>query len=295
MKYSDLLTSYIEKSGLSLGELSSKLSEKGISADRSYISKLKNGAKPPASEELSKALAKITGGDPDRLIWLAYVEKAPTEIKETLSIVDEDLLKKFKEVLKHFPDITEEDEFPGIRYFEDITKKEPIDESKFLAYKDFLISLRDSSKRGNNTLEDLNEPIYRQILNLAKSAFELHHGKSPNYINGQLIQAYVAFELRVNEILNIAYPQTQGNIAYLDNLSIKQKIEILSGFKINLEKGEFYEELNLAINIVNSIKYGVPEKVKYDDALTYLNIFEDAINFIDQQINKIGGIQKLLF
>ncbi|WP_108994107.1 hypothetical protein [Paenibacillus agaridevorans] len=73
--YAELLSQYIEESNLSLGEISSNLAMKNIKVDRSYISKLKNGNKPPASEEVTKALADITGGDYKKLLIAAQMEK----------------------------------------------------------------------------------------------------------------------------------------------------------------------------------------------------------------------------
>ncbi|ELK39077.1 helix-turn-helix domain-containing protein [Brevibacillus agri] len=84
MNYAELLSQYIKASGLTLGEIVMKLNFKGISIDRSYISKLKNGSKPPASEEVTRALAEVTGGDPEPLIIAAYKEKAPPEVREML-------------------------------------------------------------------------------------------------------------------------------------------------------------------------------------------------------------------
>lgn len=85
LKYHDLLSFYIENSGLSLGEISLRLKNKKIEISKSYISKLKNGSKPPASEELNRALAEITGGDPEQLIIAGYLEKAPAGVKEKFS------------------------------------------------------------------------------------------------------------------------------------------------------------------------------------------------------------------
>lgn len=85
MKYSELLSRYIEESGLSLGEIAIKLANRNIKVDRSYISKLKNGNKSPASDEVTKALAEVTGGDPEALLLAGYIEKAPEEIKSLLT------------------------------------------------------------------------------------------------------------------------------------------------------------------------------------------------------------------
>lgn len=82
--YAELLASYIENSGLSIGEIARRMDEeKGVKADRSYISMLKNGkTKNPASEEINRAIAEVTGGDPDKLILAGYIEKAPQEVKD---------------------------------------------------------------------------------------------------------------------------------------------------------------------------------------------------------------------
>ena len=78
MIYKDLLKSYVEKSGLSLQEIANRItSEYGIGIDKSYISKLQNGKKDPASDELNKALATVTGGDVNELLTAAYIQKAP--------------------------------------------------------------------------------------------------------------------------------------------------------------------------------------------------------------------------
>ncbi|MED4353631.1 helix-turn-helix transcriptional regulator [Schinkia azotoformans] len=82
--YSELLTEYIENSGLSYAEIVLRVSKKGINIHKSYISKLKNGTKPPATDDLNRAIAEVTGGDPEELIVAAYLEKAPEEVKDRL-------------------------------------------------------------------------------------------------------------------------------------------------------------------------------------------------------------------
>lgn len=85
MDYGQLVDKYIKDSGLSLGEIAKRMQdEKGIKIDRSYISKLRNNPKYPASEEINRALAEITGGDPEELILAGYYEKAPIEVKTSL-------------------------------------------------------------------------------------------------------------------------------------------------------------------------------------------------------------------
>ncbi|MFJ2042181.1 LexA family transcriptional regulator [Paenibacillus taichungensis] len=85
MNYSKLVDEYIKKSGLSLAAIAEKLhQEKGIKIDRSYISKLRNNPKYPATDEINRALAEVTGGDPEKLVMAAYIDRAPEEVKTSL-------------------------------------------------------------------------------------------------------------------------------------------------------------------------------------------------------------------
>lgn len=84
MNYADLLKTYIKQSRYTLEEISELLLKKGLSASREHLSRLQNGKTPPASEELNRAIAEITGGDPEALIVAAYKEKAPPEVREIL-------------------------------------------------------------------------------------------------------------------------------------------------------------------------------------------------------------------
>ncbi|MGG1554093.1 hypothetical protein [Paenibacillus ferrarius] len=88
MKYAAILTQYIKASGLSLNELCMKLTERGTPIDRSYISKLKNGHKVPANDDISQALAEVTGGDADELIVAGFMENAPQQLKKPIQEID---------------------------------------------------------------------------------------------------------------------------------------------------------------------------------------------------------------
>jgi repressor LexA len=57
------------------------MKKKGFSTNKAYISKLQNGKIPAAGEDINRALAEVTKGDPVALIQEAYIEKAPLEIK----------------------------------------------------------------------------------------------------------------------------------------------------------------------------------------------------------------------
>lgn len=101
MDYGKLVKKYIEESGLSLGEIATKMGELGVKTDRSYLSKLRNNSKYPASEEVNKALAKVTGGDEDALIFAAFMEKAPEVAKRYFSKISDldSYLSKFADAI----------------------------------------------------------------------------------------------------------------------------------------------------------------------------------------------------
>ncbi|MBW7474327.1 hypothetical protein K0T92_06190 [Paenibacillus oenotherae] len=88
--YAKLLSSYIKTSGKTLKEISKELyEEKNLSIDSSYISKIKTGKKPPASEDVNRALAEVLYGNPNKLVFAGYIEKAPNDVQETFSEIDQ--------------------------------------------------------------------------------------------------------------------------------------------------------------------------------------------------------------
>jgi transcriptional regulator with XRE-family HTH domain len=87
MSYSETLAKIVENSGLTLKEISEKCKELGINVAPSYISKLQTNKQAPASDEVNIAIAKVCGGDIEKLLYEAYIEKAPEYIKELLKKV----------------------------------------------------------------------------------------------------------------------------------------------------------------------------------------------------------------
>lgn len=85
LKYSEMLKEYIRKSGKTLDEISNDLKDYGFNISKGYISQLQNGKTGPASDELNRALAEVTSGNLNDLLISALMEKAPTEIKNSLS------------------------------------------------------------------------------------------------------------------------------------------------------------------------------------------------------------------
>lgn len=87
MTYQELIAKGLKNKKLNLRQAARLIFEQsGIKTDYSYLSKLKSGAKPPASDKLNDALAQVLGIDPLVLKEAAYREKIP-----------EDVLRKIKE------------------------------------------------------------------------------------------------------------------------------------------------------------------------------------------------------
>lgn len=86
MTYAELLQRYIKQSGKTLEQISKECAKKGVQIHPTYISKLRLGKRPAPSEEISRVLAEVTGGDPQRLIIKGFVEKIPKDLKEEMGL-----------------------------------------------------------------------------------------------------------------------------------------------------------------------------------------------------------------
>jgi SOS-response transcriptional repressor LexA len=82
LKYADLLSSYIEKSGLTLDQITEICKKNGVTIHPTYISKLRKGLRPAPTEDISKALAEACGQSSDKLVFVGYLEKTPSPIIE---------------------------------------------------------------------------------------------------------------------------------------------------------------------------------------------------------------------
>lgn len=102
--YANLLSKHIDDSGLTLKEISKKLSDQGLSVDSSYISRLKTGVKPPASENITRALAKVLNCNPEKLVFAGYLDKAPDDIRETFEQLDIIVDDTLKNLIQHSSD-----------------------------------------------------------------------------------------------------------------------------------------------------------------------------------------------
>jgi len=78
-----MLSSIIDKSKLSLRQITKRCADFELSITPSYISQLKNGKLPPPSAEVSMVLAKACESEEQsKLIFQGYLEKAPDVIRE---------------------------------------------------------------------------------------------------------------------------------------------------------------------------------------------------------------------
>ncbi|AWC27968.1 LexA family transcriptional regulator [Bacillus cytotoxicus] len=86
MNYYDKLNQMIEKSNLTLKEIAEKCKIYGVSINPSYISKLKSGKQPPASDDVNAAIAKACGFENrvEDFLFEAYLEKSPEYIRNLL-------------------------------------------------------------------------------------------------------------------------------------------------------------------------------------------------------------------
>jgi SOS-response transcriptional repressor LexA len=187
INYSNLIKSYISKSGYKLDELSELLNEQGISATKEYLSRLQNGKRPPASDDLNIALAKLTGNDPNEIIISAYIEKAPENIKGLLSGYfdifynknhNEQFSKIAYQVERKFPGFTK-----GIYSEEELVQDSVYREYKELS-KTFLkkhlgenIDITSEERKKYYKLRNLNEPLKVPIMNFIKRAEPLFSEK----------------------------------------------------------------------------------------------------------------------
>lgn len=84
MKYSMILKKGIQNSNLSLAQIAIRLKSYGVRVDKSYLSKLQNGKKPPATDAINEALSKVLDIEAVDLKLAAYRNKIPKDILQEL-------------------------------------------------------------------------------------------------------------------------------------------------------------------------------------------------------------------
>ena len=83
MNYAEMLSNIIDRSKLSLRQITNRCADLDLSITPSYISQLKNGKLPPPTPEVSMILAKACDShEQSKLIFQGYLEKAPEVIRE---------------------------------------------------------------------------------------------------------------------------------------------------------------------------------------------------------------------
>lgn len=85
MCYREILREAINKSGKSLDLIAKECFVGGFNVTTSYLSKLQNGKKSPASDKVNNILAKVLNIDADKLLVAAYREKVPAAVLEKLA------------------------------------------------------------------------------------------------------------------------------------------------------------------------------------------------------------------
>lgn len=101
--YAELLKSYIEKSGKTLDEISAECAKRGVTVHPTYISKLRLGKRPAPSDEITEALAEVTGGDRGKLLWLGWIDENPIGIKQQLMRAGYDVIQDALELYIKYP------------------------------------------------------------------------------------------------------------------------------------------------------------------------------------------------
>ncbi len=102
MNYYEKLNRMIEKSNLTLKEIAEKCMHYGVSINPSYISKLRTGKQPPASDDVNIAIAKACGFEKqiEDFLFEAYLEKSPEYIKNLLLEITDFFSNTAQAVLK---------------------------------------------------------------------------------------------------------------------------------------------------------------------------------------------------
>lgn len=92
-RYSEILASAVKQSGWSLAEIALRCERHGVHIERTYLSKLCTGKKPPASDRINQALATVLSPMSsityEHLRLAAYKEAIPEDVQ--LALIQEHL------------------------------------------------------------------------------------------------------------------------------------------------------------------------------------------------------------
>jgi SOS-response transcriptional repressor LexA len=265
MNYAELLTSYIEGSGLSLGEVARRVKDqKGVKIDRSYISKLKNGDANPPSDEISEALADITNGDPIELMWAATIEKAHPLLQKSLTMIDITRMKKIIELEKKYPIPAGLDEIEVDRYIESIPEYKK-------AYEEFIeeVDKHNSPEEVFKAVNSFYPTSNEQFLHEASEVYKADKlvripvmGTVAAGPNGIALEEYLGTELveeRVVKNDNYFFLRVKGDSMIGDGIH--------SGDMALIKKTPHIEYGDIAVVIVNGEEGTIKRVYQKDDSL----------------------------
>lgn len=148
-----------------------------------------------------------------------------------------------------------------------------------------------SNKNDNKKLDWDDNPLYLQFLNHASELFQsmTSSNSNENLVKYVVLEAYTAFEMRLNEILltNMKHKGTNSEMSldYLNRLSIFDKLTVTlkNYLDLDITSEEFYSELLMCINIRNLIAHGELIRIKEVDVKKYLNTITTFIEFINKK------------
>lgn len=313
MNYANLLRSYIKESRLTLDEISEKLEGFGIKATKPYLSKLQNGKTPPASDKLNKALAEITGGDVQKLIWAAFIEKAPEEIKGFFSLMNNPLIFSLLKIEDKFPGFLE-GKYKGSNRIKDIINSRE--------YEQFKTSIEDFFESLDETYQDPQywttisreefEDIYKKEASIETTKiieinlYEAHLDRAKKIISqtptNQLdslklfnanMEAFNALELRLDQVISKVLMNNGVDkdwaLDYIEGLSLREKFESALKIYLNYDitSEPFYKDLKEAIKLKSKFS-NENSLVNKEDTLFIIKTIDKVLKGINQKIIEEG-------
>lgn len=104
MNYNELLNKIIKDSGLMNIEIINKMKEEGVSITATYLSVLRNDKTKIASEDVSKAIAKVCGAKEELLVVQGELDKANGMLKEFIEFAMETITYSTRVMIDKLPD-----------------------------------------------------------------------------------------------------------------------------------------------------------------------------------------------
>lgn len=313
MNYANLLRYYIKESRLTLDEISEKLEGFGIKATKPYLSKLQNGKTPPASDKLNKALAEITGGDVQKLMWAAFIEKAPEEIKGFFSLMNKPLILSLLKIEDKFPGFLE-GKYKGSNRIKDIINSREYEEFKALIVN-FVESLDETyqdpqywttisreefddiykKEASIETTKVIEINLYEAYLDHAKkiiSQTPTNQLDSLKLFNANM-EAFNALELRLDQVISKVLMNNGVDkdwaLDYIEGLSLREKFESALKIYLNYDitSEPFYKDLKEAIKLKSKFS-NENSLVNKEDTLFIIKTIDKVLKGINQKIIEEG-------